>query len=163
MHRLIPRVFVLLVSGCGLYPKRLAIYEPPIRDSVIESARRHTEADVAAEEDTTYRSWLRAQRSGVCEVHNAKMRRMWLPIQYGLPDESRLPSANESARFPYGLDFWPGGCVVSRTKEMEVFVCRHCTVEFQRWKKRNPKPNQSSQRNAMAWPISVCESRSSRG
>lgn len=120
------------------------------RESVIESVQKMTQTEVEKESEP-YRTWLNAQRSGVCEIHHAKMYRQWIPVTYGLPVAGSFPDPEESKRFPHGEEYWLGGCMVAPIKEREVFLCPECVSAFRAWQKReklNQAPEPTSGRTS---------------
>lgn len=134
---------LLLLAGCSREP-RVVQWSPsvePTRESAIESAQKMSAAEVQKEEEP-YRTWLMAQRSGICERHKAKMHRKWLPVAYGLPAAGSLPEPEEAARFPHGEESWIGGCLVTATKEREVFLCSECVAAYREWQTKKKSNSQ---------------------
>ena len=85
-----------------------------------------------------------AQKTGVCELHQEKMTKKRVPIEYGLPPplseyEQKLLKA-EQASFPHAHDRVLGGCIVTEEKEREIFECETCRMKKEAWLKENPKP-----------------------
>jgi len=124
----------LLLAACSRSPKVVQgkVFLLPERDSVVETVRTISFAQVEKEAEP-YRSWLIAQRTGICEVHTSQMVRRWIPVAYGLPDFGGHPDPKDFAHFPYGEESWPGGCVVTPTKEREVFLCPECVKACRAW------------------------------
>jgi hypothetical protein len=140
--KIISLLALLALTACDRQPK-VEQWSPPVepaRESVIESVRKMSAAEVAKEEEP-YRTWLIAQRTGICEQHHSQMNRQWIPMAYGLPMPGSFPDAKEAAAFPHGEEFWSAGCVVMATKEREVFLCSQCVSAYRNWKEKK-KPNQ---------------------
>ncbi len=139
--KVISLLALLMLSACDRPPK-VVQWSPqaePARESVIESVQKVSAADVAKEAQP-YRTWLIAQRTGICEQHHAKMSRHWIPVAYGLPMPGSFPEVGAAAAFPHGQEFRSAGCIVTATKEREVFLCPQCVAAYRGWKEKQ-KPN----------------------
>ena len=73
-----------------------------------------------------------------CSLHKCAMDFVQVKIQYGLPDPEQLNRLYETAakRFPNGLDFTLGGCVVMQGHSPiaeRKFVCQKCASEYHKW------------------------------
>ena len=131
--------FAVFITACGR-PPEVVSWKPtaePARESVIEFVQKMSAAEVARAQEP-FRTWLVAQRTGVCELHDVKMSRRWLPVTYGLPAADSLPEREEAAGFPHGEEVFSGGCVVTATKEREVHLCPECVKAYRVWKAKKP-------------------------
>jgi len=61
--------------------------------------------------------------SNICEVHQLKMKKIIVPIHYGLP-----AYADCFAIYPNGGDYDLGGCDVGTIKSCVIFRCKECRV-----------------------------------
>ena len=72
----------------------------------------------------------------ICALHKCAMDFVQVRISYGLPGPE-LNKLYEMAakRFPNGLDFTLGGCVVmsGSPKVKRKFVCQECAEEYRKW------------------------------
>lgn len=137
---------VIVLAGCSREPvvSHLDLPVEPERESVVDSVQKMSDAEVQKAEEP-YRTWLIAQRSGECERHHAKMERRWIPVAYGLPAAGSFPEPDVAAEFPHGEEFWLGGCVVTPTKEREVFLCPVCVSAYRAWREKKKEPIQPPQ------------------
>jgi hypothetical protein len=114
--------------------------------------------------------------SDVCPVHATRMEKKEITLLRDVEDiagakiemEQLAGSLEafrekEAALFPFSAQpfFRPEG-TWSFPERFLLYRCPRCVDDFTRLKEQR-RANQTSQRNAMAWPFSVFESRSSRG
>ena len=85
----------------------------------------------------TDREWLficqrnsEALKTGICEVHKVAMKKVAVPIRYGLPSG---PGPNEPTHvyrmlfFPHAEMFAEGGCIpIAKQTTEEVLICAEC-------------------------------------
>jgi hypothetical protein len=140
--------FILLNNACSR--KVTIVPGDPTRESVIEDIKSWSPKILAdaEKEDPAFKAWADAQVSGVCFVHHIKMRRKWVPVSYGLPMMTDMPTKEEAyTSFPLADEgFWLGGCVVGPVKEREMHVCDQCTAAYRAWKTEHQKREPNQQR-----------------
>lgn len=73
-----------------------------------------------------------AGESNICEVHQIKMKKIVIPVEYGL----RAYFSECEAQFPHGNTVENAGCVVRGIKTCLVYRCIECRKE---WEKRDCK------------------------
>jgi hypothetical protein len=77
----------------------------------------------------------------ICPAHGVKMKRVRVPILYGLMIQ-RAPSALQEKAFPYAMDFHPGGCVISiyPCTEAWIYICPACQRAEKAWQAEHKTP-----------------------
>lgn len=103
--------------------------------------RSHLDVSVASMQGSssqiTPRSGVADYRSGtgICELHDVKMRTIELPIVYGLLSEERTDFlVARLNQFPNTYDSAvPGGCIVEPEQSALVYVCPVCEQVQDKW------------------------------
>ncbi len=77
----------------------------------------------------------------ICEVHGKQMKRMMLPLSYGLPPRDEELREARARLFPHAWTYLLGGCVVDMDRpEAEALVCEECRSAEREWRRSNPRP-----------------------
>jgi len=72
----------------------------------------------------------------ICPVHKIQMEHKVMRLVYGMPSKAEFEEMRiAKTRFPYGKDYWLGGCVVKPTKTAEGRVCAKCVEARTAWLK----------------------------
>jgi hypothetical protein len=86
--------------------------------------------------DGLARAAITARKSGICNVHRAKMLKKQVPIRFGLIDFTDPYYSHEISRFPHAHEYVNGGCefdpVADKTPH-RTFVCPECKRAERRW------------------------------
>jgi hypothetical protein len=88
------------------------------------------------------RAAIKAQNTGICNIHHVQMEKKRVPIYFGLPDFSNPYYSNERSRFPNAREYVNGGCEVdpaAEKKRYPRFVCPACKRAERRWALAHPK------------------------
>lgn len=83
--------------------------------------------------------------AGTCELHQVRMQKAKVPIEYGLPipmpdrQYEQLTQARETL-FPHGAEPVSGGCCVSDDMALHAWIwaCPQCTAAMRRWRAEHP-------------------------
>src|SRR5690606_31296337 len=79
----------------------------------------------------------KANETGVCPVHEMKMTKTEVPIEYGLPAPPgpNQPTPLQRAQlFPFARKFVLGGCVpIDKETHTQIFVCSSCLTAEKQW------------------------------
>jgi len=98
---------------------------------------------IQREESARYK---KAQETGICHVHNVKMTKKEVRIEYGIPRPiqptyKEIPLGYEIDTFPHAdRDIFNGGCITTTNSPMTkiISVCPKCTELKNEWIKNNP-------------------------
>ena len=83
---------------------------------------------------------LRAQKTGVCELHHARMEDRVVQVSYGLPMRDEKYVAAMGRAFPNAEAEVNGGCDPSAgPRKAHIFVCPECKRAQLKWARKHSK------------------------
>jgi uncharacterized protein YlaI len=92
--------------------------------------------------DRLARAAIKAQKTGICNIHHVKMKKEQVPMIFGLPDSSNPYYSNELAYFPHAREYTNGGCEIEPTRQKKLypqFMCPECKRAERQWARTHPK------------------------
>lgn len=95
-----------------------------------------------AEHERLVRGALKAQDTGICNVHHVHMRRKHVAIHFGLLVFDDPYYSAELVQFPNARDWVNGGCDFDPAEEKRAhfrLVCPECTRARKQWALAHPK------------------------
>jgi hypothetical protein len=82
---------------------------------------------------------LKAQRTGICELHHVPMKRVVVDATYGMPAYDKAYVAAQGRYFPNGETETNRGCVVpARLEKLAIYVCPKCKRARKEWALKHP-------------------------
>jgi len=98
---------------------------------------------LSAEMDRLARAAIKAQETGVCNIHHIRMQKKLVPIYFGGPAnfDSQFYYAT-MRQFPNAREHINGGCVVHEKlvgKKKRRYVCPACKRAEREWALKHPK------------------------
>jgi hypothetical protein len=98
---------------------------------------------LSAEMDRLARAAIKAQETGVCNIHHIRMQRKLVPINFGGPLDFGSPFSYATMRqFPNAREHIDGGCVVDEKlvgRKKPRYVCPACKRAEREWALKHPK------------------------
>ena len=90
-----------------------------------------------------YVAAIKAQRTGICNIHHVAMKKMLVPISWGLVEFSIGPLPSTEIRFfPHAREYVNGGCEIDPARlnaKVSTYVCPECQRAEWQWIKAHPK------------------------
>lgn len=85
--------------------------------------------------DKSRADWTKGA-SATCEVHQRRMIKTKVPIEYGLMRLNEYGRARQAAStnsFPHAQECVLGGCIVGTATQAVIYVCPDCQKALQNW------------------------------
>jgi hypothetical protein len=96
-----------------------------------------------AQREKLTRAAIRAQETGICNLHHVKMQKKRVPVHYGLLVFDDPYYTGELCYFPHAREYVNGGCVLPsldfRKERAWRYVCPKCKRAQRQWAIAHPK------------------------
>jgi hypothetical protein len=99
-----------------------------------------------AEHERLVRAAIKAQQTGICNIHHIRMQKKRVPISFGLFVLDDPYYSAELVYFPNARDYVNGGCEVDPVRQKEPhfrYVCSECKRAQRQWASAHPKSDWS--------------------
>jgi hypothetical protein len=99
-----------------------------------------------AEHERLVRASIRAQRTGVCNIHHIRMEKKRVPMYFGLLVFEDPYYSAQLAYFPNAREYVNGGCEVDPVLQKQAhfrYVCPECKRAQRQWAIAHPKSDWS--------------------
>ena len=102
-----------------------------------------------AQQDGLARAAIKAQKTGICNIHHLKMQKERVPVHYGLLVFEDPYYLAQLCYFPNAREYVNGGCVLPSTdvdkERRSRFVCPECKQARRKWALAHPKSEWSKE------------------